>query len=93
MKYVKASTIIVDLIALGIWVYAFATDEFLRNIREYPVDVLVMSAILICIILNLIIAFSFRPARDSWLGLYFKRRRLEEQRRIEALEKGENKTN
>jgi hypothetical protein len=50
---------------------------------------LVWLIIAVCPIVNLITLLTGGKEDNHFLGLYFKRRRLEEQKRIEALEKGE----
>ena len=49
-------------------------------------NVLLLAALLIVNIIALM-----REESQGWLGLYFKRKRLEEEKKIEALEKGGEK--
>ena len=81
MKYVAIALNIILIITAGWLLVAQGLPS-----GEY---ILFWLIIVGCPIVNLITYLRSSKHGYYWLDLYFKRKRLEEQRRIEALEKGE----
>ena len=80
MRYLRLLAIVVNVILLDILAYYWVTDP--PHDGESFMPLLPLGYIL----LNLISLYYIEPKDDSWLGLYFKRKRLEEKKRIGALE-------
>lgn len=78
----KIAAIVLNVYALGLFVVLCALEGPPTG-GDFPF----VFAVTLVPIVNL---FYIRCGKveASWLGMYFKRKRLEEQKRIEALEKG-----
>ncbi|MHC4488584.1 MAG: hypothetical protein ACYSW7_05320 [Planctomycetota bacterium] len=82
MNKLRLIAIILNALALFVMI-SVITDEYADGEEYIPFILLT--------ILNLIVIFSLSIKETSWLGLYLKRKRLEEQKHIEALEKDKKK--
>jgi hypothetical protein len=79
MKIIAVVLNICALIAVG----AIVADE---GLPDNAYGWFICSSTGLCPIVNMIFILG-RQSDKSWLGLYFKRKRLEKQKRIEALER------
>ena len=70
----------IGVICLGFWILA---DEGLDN-SLYDLFYLLLFG---CPIVNLFVLWQIKKTGKTWLALYFKRKRLEEQQKIDALNK------
>ena len=83
MVFVKWLTTLGDVAMMGLLVYGITQSSTGRDI--FPMLLLVV----LCLF-NLWSIWHDRFFGKTWLGLYIKRKRLEEQVKIENLESGEN---
>jgi hypothetical protein len=81
----RAFAIIVNFIALGILGFIFYEEQA----WEYSDSCLVGALCLVYIGIN-IVALKWGSSSGGWLWLYLKRKRLEEKKKIETLEKQVN---
>ena len=81
MKYMKYLAIFVNVAVLVFLTFLCVTK------RAGTEDLIITFVITLYCVVNLIVSCFARVEGPSWLGLYFKRKRLEEQKRIETLEK------
>ena len=73
--------LLVDLVVLGFII--------IMTIKETPKsgeDIAAVSAIYVLVILNITYIFFSKTDKESWLTLYFKRKALEEKKKIQALQ-------
>lgn len=86
MRYLRLVAIVVNVTVLIILAYFWVTEPPDDGDLIWPLLWLGY------ILLNLISLCFVKAKEDSWLGLYFKRKRLEEKKRIEALERDKDTT-
>ena len=79
----RIAAIVLNIILLILAVYLLLTQGFPTGYF------LVWLIILLCPVVNLITLLTSSKSDNHFLSMYFKRRCLEEKKRIEALEKGE----
>ena len=79
----RIAAIVINIILFILAVYLLLTQGFPTGYF------LVWLIILLCPVVNLIALLAGGKEGDHFLSMYFKRRCLEEKKRIEALEKGE----
>lgn len=73
--------LLVDLAVLGFII--------IMTIKETPnsgEDIAAVSAIYVLVILNITYIFFSKTEKESWLTLYFKRKALEEKKKIQTLQ-------
>ena len=73
--------LLVDLAVLGFII--------IMTIKETPdsgEDIAAVSVIYVLVILNITYIFFSKTEKESWLTLYFKRKALEEKKKIESLQ-------
>lgn len=73
--------LLVDLAVLGFII--------IMTIKETPnsgEDIAAVSAIYVLVILNITYIFFSKTEKESWLTLYFKRKALEEKKKIQSLQ-------
>ena len=73
--------LLVDLAVLGFII--------IMTIKETPdsgEDIAAVSVIYVLVILNIKYIFFSKTEKESWLTLYFKRKALEEKKKIESLQ-------
>jgi hypothetical protein len=73
--------LLVDLAVLGFII--------IMTIKETPKsgeDIAAVSAIYVLVILNITYIFFSKTEKESWLTLYFKRKALEEKKKIQSLQ-------
>jgi len=71
----------VDLAVLGFLIF--------MTIKETPSrgeDIAIVSSIYVLLFLNITYIFFSKTNKESWLTLYFKRKALEEKKKIQALQ-------
>ncbi len=78
----KAVAVVLNIGALVALSVIIADDGLPSTVYGW----LICSALGLCPIVNMMFMWG-KWGDKSWLGLYFKRKRLEEQKRIEALER------
>jgi len=73
--------LLVDLAVLGFII--------IMTIKETPnsgEDIAIVSALYVLVILNITYIFFSKTEKESWLTLYFKRKALEEKKKIQSLQ-------
>jgi len=73
--------LLVDLAVLGFII--------IMTIKETPSsgeDIAIVSALYVLVILNITYIFFSKTEKESWLTLYFKRKALEEKKKIQSLQ-------
>ena len=68
---------------------AFLGFIIIMTIKETPKsgeDIAAVSAIYVLVILNITYIFFSKTEKESWLTLYFKRKALEEKKKIQSLQ-------
>jgi hypothetical protein len=75
---------ILALIANAAWLFFFAAQIAGHGFSPNSRDVLVGALVFATLILNLVVLYRL-PKGDGWLALYFKRKALEERKKIDEL--------
>lgn len=75
----RAAAILANLLLLVAVGFVLA-DEGIPN---SPADGMIVAILIVAPVVSL--AYCLLPSGNSWLGLYFKRKAMEEQRRMDAL--------
>ena len=76
----KLFAIILNVIWLGVVVWAFTSESG----KPQPTDILIFVLVVLTLIFN-VVAFLVGSGLESWISLFFQRKTLEEKKKIEAL--------
>jgi hypothetical protein len=86
----KSIAVIFNVFLLILTIYALIIEKV--NIKNTELYVLLLITLSIAVpIFNIAIISSFKRDRKGWISLYFQRKALEEQKKIETMNKSDSK--